>query len=61
MVKKEHLERGAALTVAIALETEAHALGFRIDAQSLNRAKNAVGREMAGNREAAIETPKRSA
>lgn len=44
------VQAGADLTIKIqTLETEAHALGFIIGAHALNRAKNVVGWQMAGD------------
>jgi len=56
----EKLAAQQKLTVDIqALETEAHRLGCHIGAHSLNRAKNAVGWEMAGDRDQAAKAARR--
>lgn len=54
MKNAERLAAQQKLTIAVqALETEAHRLGCHIGAHSLNRAKNAIGWEMAGDLEQA--------
>lgn len=60
MTDSERLEAQQKLTIDIQiLELEAARLGCLIGAQSLNRAKNAVGWEMAGNRDMAADAARR--